>query len=407
MKVILKIGNIYLDPWKDWSILWTLVGLVGAQVIFTPDLFAFFPVQIIWIFGASLILPLLISSLQIAIFSPLAIFGYKIEEEKSKIPKYQIGLLRLFTVIFFPLVPAMLILSTTEDEEILEAYGMKLEEKRAQNKDAKDIKRKMLQIQKFLNRTKQLILTIRMNEMLENGLQLVIQTLMLLLNKSSTSTTRGLEAAFDSERSETLLYMSILWSFKTMITVRIKAKKASFDGFLPILGTVVIGLRSFMVTVSKISCVVMFFAPYMGLMAILQHWKAEQIPQEKRIDYPELFRADYQTETPTTPGPDSYFIGSLQAGYAIFLTLLSVQVILIFCLKMAMQKSPIKLSQLQQVLNTFSIPDAGFDWSHGTGDVSSYRQRRKRHLVEVMCESFLQWTIQMIMLVPLWVVCRH
>ena len=246
-----------------------------------------------------------------------------------------------------------------------------------------------------------------MNEMLENGLQLVIQTLMLLLNKSSTSTTRGLEAAFDSERSETLLYMSILWSFKTMITVRIKAKKKSFDGYLPILGTVVIGLRSFMVTVSKISCVVMFFAPYMGLMDILQHWKAEQIPQEKMIDYPELFRSDYQTDTPTTPGPDTYYIGSLQAGYANFLALLTVHGILIFCLKMAMHKFSTKLSLLQHVLNTFSFPDAGFDWSHGTGDVASYRKRRKLHLVEVLCESFLQWTTQMIMLVPLWVVCKQ
>ena len=145
----------------------------------------------------------------------------------------------------------------------------------------------------------------------------------------------------------------------------------------------------------------------MGLLDILQHWKAEQIPQAKTIDYPELFRADYQTDTPTIPGPEAYYIGSLQVGYAIFLALLTVQVIIIFCLKMAVQKSSTKLSMLQHVLNTFSIPDAGFDWSHGTGDVSSYRQRRKLHLVEVMCESFLQWTIHMIMLVPLWVVGKH
>ena len=89
------------------------------------------------------------------------------------------------------------------------------------------------------------------------------------------------------------------------------------------------------------------------------------------------------------------------------LALLTVHVILIFCLKMAMRKSSAKLSLLQHVLNTFSIPDAGFDWSHGTGDVASYRQRRRHHLVEVMCESFLQWTIHMIMFVPLWVVGKH
>ena len=411
MKITLKIGNLYLDPWKDWSILWLLIGLVGARAIFTPEFFSFYPVQIIWILGASLILPLVISSLQIAIFSPLAIFGYKIEKEKNKIPTYQIFLVRIFTVVFFPLVPALLVLSTTEDEEKLEEFGMLLEENRAQNKDTKDVIRKMLSVQMFLKKTKKMILKIRTNKTLENYVQLVIQTLMLLLNQSSTSTTRGLEEVFGEKHenasgSETLLYMSILLSLRSMITVRIKAKKASFDGVLPSIATLIVGLRSFLVTLLNITCVVAFFAPYMGLLHILQHLKAEQIPQEKGIEYPELFRADYQTDTPTTPGANTY-IGTLQAGYGIFLGILTVQVLLLLFFKMAMKKSTKLLSLFQDVLNTFSNPDAGFDWSHGTGDVASYRQRKKHHLVEVMCESFLQWTIQMIMLVPLWVVGRH
>ena len=127
------------------------------------------------------------------------------------------------------------------------------------------------------------------------------------------------------------------------------------------------------------------------------------------IAYPEVFRADYQTNPPTTPGPDTY-LGSLQTGYVFFLILLTVHLLLILCFKLATRQSTRKFSSwsmMQQVLNTFSIPDANFDWIQGTGDISDYRQRRKRYLIEVMCESLLQWAVHMIMLVPLWIAGIH
>ena len=97
-----------------------------------------------------------------------------------------------------------------------------------QEKDAnKDNKKKILEIRKFLKITKNSILNIRITEVVENGLQLTIQGMMLLLLETSTKTTSGLERAFDSSDksksgSEELIYFSIILSFRTMISTCLK-----------------------------------------------------------------------------------------------------------------------------------------------------------------------------------------
>ena len=265
-----------------------------------------------------------------------------------------------------------------------------------------------------------MLLTIKVAEVLENSCQMVIQTLMLALSQTMTSTTRGLEAVFSSEQNssllgistQVLLLLSIIWSFRTSVRTRMKAKKASFGGFLPGLGSAVIGLRAFLVTVVKIACVVMFFAPYMGLFSIMQHLQAEQIPMVKEQaelvnkNYPELFRFDYTTNPPTSPGVD-YYVGTLQDGYLAFLGLLAFHILLISCCQYALserfRRSPI-WSKMQQALNICSLPDADFDWSKDTGDdVCEYNARRKLYLLEVTLVSALQWIINLTMLVPFWI----
>ena len=410
-KICLAMVIFYTDLVKDFFLWKTLVTLVGVSALFSAEFFSYFEVQVIWIIGACLFLPLMISAIQIAMYSPLSIFGYSIDNDKVKgqIPKYWVACIQVFTILLFPLIPAMIILTIQAKEEKLMKYVKKLQNNIEQQQEIGIIVKKVIEAKKFLRRTKRLLLTIKVAEVLENSGLIVIQTLMLALHQTQTSTTSGLETAFGSQNqiSTTIfLVLSIVWSFRTSVTTRIKAKTASLDFFLPSLGAVVIGLRSFLMIGVKTACIVVFFAPYMGLFNILRHWQAEQIPLKKElVAYPELFRSNHSTNPPTPPGQD-YYIGNLREGYLIFLGLWMLHFVLIYFCKIAMSKKfsqSSSCSKMQQVLNNFSLPDADFDWSKETGDLSEHSTRRKRHLLEVFLLSALQWAINMIMIVPFWI----
>ena len=420
LKICIIMLLFYTDIVKDFTVWYSLIGLVGLSTLFNPMFFYYFQIQVVWILGACLLCPLLISAVQIASKSPLAILGYRIEKEKEQIPKSWVVCIQVLTVVLFPLVPAMLVLSAQAEEEKLRVYVERLKNYVQQQDRTEQIAREIIEIRKFLKRTEGMLLTIKVAEVLENTSQIIIQTIMLALNQTTTSTTRGLEAVFKSEKSKSMswiydpkvfLILSIIWSFKTSVTTRMKAKKGTFGGFLPGLASALIGLRAFLVTVVKIACIVMFFAPYMGLFSIMQHWKSEQISMDKEQaeivskTYPELFRSDYTTNLPISPGVD-YYVGSLQDGYLAFLGLVTFHIFIIFCLQHAMsdrfRKSPF-WSKMQQAINILSLPDADFDWSKEPGDVSEHNARRKQYLLEVILVSALQWIINLTMLVPFWI----
>ena len=405
LKVIFKIVNMYLDPYKDMTILLTIIGMVGASAAFNLNFFSFYQVQIIWLLGSALFLPLLISSVEIATSFPLAIFGY--QASMRNIPKHKLLFIQVCTVLLFPLVPCMLVFSIYEEEENLKKYARKLH---LGENEAFYIN-KIMKVQKFLNCSKQLVLRIKMNELLENGIQLVIEALMLLLCQTKTPTTRGLETVFDSSNeyssgSESLLYMSLLLSFRKMITTCLKVKKDSFDGFLPSKGACVVAFRSFAVTLVRIQCIILFFTPFLGLNSLLQHWKAEQIPQAQKVSLIDIFRARNKDDTSILPDIDFYTGASLKVGYLIFIVILITYFVLLFFFKMIMRKSSMINSSSraikQQVLLAFCLPDLGTDWSNMRCNVSCYQEKRKSHIKEVMCESFFHWIFNMLMLAPIW-----
>ena len=224
-KIVISVISLYIDPYKDISLLASLIGLVGMSAVVTPRYFSYFPIQIIWILAASIILPLFSSAVKLALSNPLAIFGYKLKS--ARIPRAQLMILQIFIILIFPFIPALLALSRAKDEEMLNILAKKLQQEKSENKDNKQTIKKILEIRKFLKMTKNSILNIRITEVVENGLQLTIQGMMLLLLITSTKTTSGLERAFDSSDentsgSEELIYLSIILSFRTMISTCLK-----------------------------------------------------------------------------------------------------------------------------------------------------------------------------------------
>ena len=176
----------------------------------------------------------------------------------------------------------------------------------------------------------------------------------------------------------------------------LKVKKEALD-ILPTVPKIVHGGRAFMVTTVRLLAIIFFFTPFLGLRNVLQHWKSEQIPPADTLSDHEAFSA--------TSDYTKYTTISLKDSYFVFIGLLTAHIILVFIFKMFVRKFSNQVSiwpSPREVMLTFSLPDAGYDWSRENGSISSYHTRRKYYMLEVMCESFLQWTFNMMMFIPIW-----
>ena len=104
-----------------------------------------------------------------------------------------------------------------------------------------------------------------------------------MLNYTKTPTNTGLQSVFkvpdDAFISRNIfLIFSILVSFSTAALAYIKMVKLDKNGFLGFLGTLIIGVRILLATFIRIGVFIFYFAPFLGLMGLLAHWRADQIP---------------------------------------------------------------------------------------------------------------------------------
>ena len=114
---------------------------------------------------------------------------------------------------------------------------------------------------------------------LEGIFQMAGQFILFLNATSLTRTHEAFKAIFDEETpgERILLIFSVIWSFKTCILSHLKVVSASREHF-PTMSKIVIGLYSFFAVSSRVLCMIMFFAPSLGLFNLLKHLQAEQTP---------------------------------------------------------------------------------------------------------------------------------
>ena len=236
--------------------------------------------------------------------------------------------------------------------------------------------------------------------------------------------TLGLQAVFNEDfqsDATTLLVLSILWSFKTSITTYISIKSAEKDGFLGFNAKCVLGLRSFLCTVTRIT-IILFFAPFLGLLNLMAHWKAEQYSFEPPdgIDIltdnfifwnSELeaiesipFRDLYRLDLPQPPSFSFYTGLQLKWAYLVFFVLLLTQALIMFCSKYLINekfRQGTFTMKLRRTFQTIHVPDTVSDWDEGDGDVDCHKERWTKTLIEMTIMILIQYLSNMLMLTPL------
>ena len=425
-------ANCYLDLIMDIALLYVVTKVQSASQQFMMESLS---CQIIMILALSIAVPLFKSAITTA-FLPasycLTIFGYRTWRKHSEhlSGSYKI-LLRAVTLVFFPFVPALLMNNTIEVEENrarLERWILE------QPQEFTSLRTSIDDRTKFIEEARKVLLIFKRNELfIEIMTQLPIHLFMLLLSETKYPLENGLQAVFNQNNNNeistvALLIFSTLWSFKTaaMTYVKIKTEEKQYLKFL---AKFVIGLRSMIVFSVRIVCFISYFAPFMGLVGLLNHYHAEQISlshetlqtlegfskdfrfwnMEKDMSQSrpltDIYRSDYTTDpdNPIPPPITAYTIISKEVGYLLFPALCILYFCVVWCLKSWLSYNFRRIttfSKLQHVIEVMNIPDTCGDWDSNPTNPDDCKRAWHQHLVEIISMVALQCISNMVLLIP-------
>ena len=225
------------------------------------------------------------------------------------------------------------------------------------------------------------------------------------------------------------LAISVIWSFKTCILTAIKIKNDK-KNILPLFPMCVLGLRYLNIFIHRIGSIITYYAPYIGLIMLMNHYHAELIPldaydwssfnntlyeywnpitnETQSINITELFRSNYtDIEYPQPPSITLYTLIHLRTAYGLFYVMYLFYAIIIFMVKYFINKRFKKASKwekLQHIIETLNIPEAFGDWDTDHElDLDGHLQKWWNILLEMWTMIFMQLLTNLCLLVPFFV----
>jgi len=119
----------------------------------------------------------------------------------------------------------------------------------------------------------QFLSNLRSNESAtEHLIQAIFMIILILLKFSDTNTVTGFEEFF-AGREVTFLSLYVLWSHLSIVLGYVNAIPIQKGHFMPMIGKLLIALFSFTSLFGRVSAVIVYFSPSLGLMNLLMHWR--------------------------------------------------------------------------------------------------------------------------------------
>ena len=264
---------------------------------------------------------------------------------------------------------------------------------------------------------------------------MTIQILVLLLTRTDTPTTGGLETIFDegngtcNGHATLALVLSVLWSSFTSIKMQTKLTILE-KGFCPTSSKLVLVAWATFATLKRLLSLVTLFIPSMGLFSLLHHWKWEQVPFHVRIQnakegfispedkislqglndtvlWSDLDRTDYSDpQYPVPPPYTHYTILTLQETFIALVGLSFFQFITTWVIKVWNSKDfkeePFKTNKLIHLLENLNFASPYKDWDDGDFSIQEFKERAKAVRKEVFWTQAIHFISSFVMLIPLW-----
>ena len=260
--------------------------------------------------------------------------------------------------------------------------------------------------------------------------QVTISILLLLLHRTNTPTTGGLEAIFDEGKSfdaTTILAVSVTWSIfstiKTHTNLTILEK-----GFCPTSSKLVVLAWATFATLRRILSLVAVFIPSLGLYSLLNHLKWEEVPFQirgeinpedkislfglnKTVLWSQLDRWDYTGEAPSPPKYNLYTLLSLQNTFIALMVLSILQFIGILfvkrCFSSDFRKEDHKTNMILHTLENLNFASPFRDWDDGDYSIQQFRERASAVRKEMIWTQAINFLATMVMMVPIWYTGRY
>ena len=424
--VFAAVFNIAMHMNGDTSVADTIV-----YIITSGD----FPSVLVQLMFLSIVIPIVASAITMMFRDPTIMLGgeawYRFRKNKPSSNK--IVAMKIFTFVFYLMMPAVLINTREEAKSKLQLWiESKREETRTNTIRVADLSRIRL-VNLYLEETRVAFLIFKRNELtLESVVQLFLQGVMVLLSPSyteHTATYSGLQSVFKENQNaeeeeackgydlgchigtavdflakkgelafggtgdsslKVLLILSVLISIKTTVRTYVKIKTEEKIKFFSLESKVFLALRALVAYTTRAVCIVAFFVPFLGLLDVLAHWKADQVSKDADD------RSHYDKYTGVTLG----------VAFGYFMLGLIIQTGLALLVKMAMNKEFKETSigsKLQHIALIVNMPDNYGEWSSGGGDLAQLKRRQRRHLVESCVMILLQFVSHILMVIPFWV----
>ena len=263
--------------------------------------------------------------------------------------------------------------------------------------------------------------------------QLSVQVFILLLARTETATTGGLETIFDQTvfglDPNTLFVISICWSLLSCVRTHTNLI-AMEKGFCNMATKLSIFVWGTFATLRRILSIIALFIPSMGLFSILHHWRWEQIPFSIRLQYAkrgfmssedkislyginetiywkELDHWDYSNPQDPAPPPYSiYTLFSLQTTFLAGAALMAIQFLLISIMKILtspeFRRKRNYVNKFIHVLLNLNYATPFCDWDEGDHTIQEFRARFKATCKEMAATFCVNVLCTLLMLVPLW-----
>ena len=455
---LMKVISTYIDLTTDFILFSTIMNvLVGS---FTVAEFETFPFQVALILFVSIVVPISISAIMIAHRRPLVVLSAdqarQFTENKNH-KKIMIGLIKFAIIFFFPIVPALIILSAEDAKEKRKSLKDKIH--RQEDLAKASILEECETLTKHIDETRLALLTFKRNELsMELVMQQSITLIMVLLKETTHPIESGLQSIFykasDSNTTSTswlfemigiqeivhhfeiefnatfwFLVFTVVWSFKTCVSTAINIKTES-KNFLPFLPKIILALRYFFIFIIRVGSIVTYFSPFFGLLDIMAHSIAEKISllpetwfkfngsidghyhywnemqkEYQSIHISQIFRSDYlESEQPKPPSTTEYTLINLGVAYILFWVVYLAYAIVTTSIKYSINndfKSAPLVEKIQHIIEVLNIPEAFQDWDSILYlDVNGHMRKWSKILIEMMVMSLLQVVSNLVMLIP-------
>ena len=258
LTILWKMAVSYLDLVRDIVLVVLILQVTGHIGLFNEDSTHFQNV-VIWILIATIVVPLFISAAITSANHPLTVFEFQVWRNfTAEQPGWwKMAFIRLVVFSFYIFVPAVLIYNKENAKLRRETLQEQGKEEYDGNDGilSNDKLEEMKQIAVYLDEVRKAHLVLKSTEYaLELVAQQAVQLTMMLLSRTLNPVVSGLQGIFSVD-SETLLALSVCWSFRTGIASFLKIHSEQKAGMLSAPAKIVLGLRALLFSVTRIVCI--------------------------------------------------------------------------------------------------------------------------------------------------------